>query len=173
MMTEVVGGEGDRFPGSEPMDSLSDRLLPAPELTPNSRLQPADAALLEKLEPGQLRAVATWMRAMATTYDHKAPASVGHSFRTQASRIDQLARQHQPAEDAVVGTLMSSSQAYWMTAAGEYWRQTLGQGPGTADAPAERCSAAVFSQAYLNPDFTVLLGAERLLQRFGLRPDLV
>ncbi len=148
---------------------LSDSLPLAPKLELEQSLQPPDIALLEKLHPGQLRAVASWMRSLASTYDHQAPPEVGHSFRAQASRLDQLARQTQPTEDAIVGTLMSSTEAYWMTAKGQYWHQVLGQAPGEADAPAAPCSEAVFRQAYLNPDFTLLLGAERLAQCFGMR----
>lgn len=151
---------------------LNDPFPFTPESHPS--LQPSDMALLDKLNPGQLRAVASWMRAIASTYDPQAPPEVGHSFRAQASRLDQLARQAQPDTDALVGTLMSSTTAYWMTATGQYWQQALGQDSGDdlgkADAPATACSEAAFRQAYLNPDFTVLLGAERLAQCFGTRP---
>lgn len=129
-------------------------------------LQQAEVSLTTKLAPAQLRAVASWMREIASTYDHQAPAEVGHSFRAQASRLDHLARNLTTEVDAVIGTVMSAQVAYLMTATGQYLRQTLSQ-PGEAEAPTEPCSEAEFRQAYKNPEFTVLLGAERLRQRFG------
>ena len=151
--------------------SLSDPLpLPramddACEVTTLARQQ-AEAALTEKLAPAQLRAVASWLRAIASTYAPPAPEVVGHSLRAQASRLDQLARQLTPEAGAVVGTVMSATVAYLMTATGQYLRQVLSQ-PGETDPPAEPCSEDEFNQAYHNPEFTVLLGAERLAQRFN------
>lgn len=169
---------GDRdFPQQSPLNdgaSLSDRLpfsqhvgsSEGDEATPE--LQQNEAALTEKLAPAQLRAVASWMRAIASTYDHQAPPQVGHSFRAQASRLDQLARQLAPEADTVIGTLMSAQRAYLMTAAKQYLRQDLSQ-PGETESPTQPCSESEFRQAYHNPEFTVLLGAERLAQRFKPR----
>lgn len=160
---------GDRsFPSQRPNDwahQLSDRL---PLKTGIDGAEPSqmEAALTEKLAPAQLRAVASWMRAIANTYDHQAPPQVGHSFRAQASRLDQLARQLIPDTGTIVGTVMSAQVAYLMTATGQYLRQDLSQ-PGEAEAPTEPCGEAEFRQAYHHTDFTVLLGAERLAQRFG------
>lgn len=150
--------------------SLTDR-LPFPsepdETHPSGdALQPLEAALTEKLAPAQLRAVASWMRAIAQTYEHQAPAQVDHSFRAQASRLEQLARQAQPDPGTVVGTIISAHMAYLMTATGQYLRQPMGL-PGDPEAPAEPCDEAEFRQAYGDPNFTVLLGAEQLAQRFS------
>ena len=135
------------------------------EYETTSELQQTEASLTTKLAPAQLRAVASWMRAIAITYDHQAPAEVGNSFRAQASRLDQLARNLTTEADALIGTVMSAQVAYLMTATGQYLRQTLSQ-PGEAEAPTEPCSEAEFRQAYESPEFTVLLGAERLRHHF-------
>lgn len=161
---------GDRTFSSSPLnpgEPLSDRLPLSPAsadgISPPP--PPSEAALIEKLAPAQLRAVANWMRAIASTYVHKAPPEVSHSFRAQASRLDQLARQLTPATSTVVGTVMSDQVAYLLTATGQYLRQNLSQ-PGETEAPTESCSEAEFRQAYHNPQFTVLLGAERLATLF-------
>jgi len=133
----------------------------------STALQQSEAALIAKLAPAQLRTVASWMRAIANTYDHSAASQVSHSFRAQASRLDQLARQAVSSPSTIVATLMSATEAYLMTETGEYLRQPIGP-PGEADCPAELCSPAEFRQAYDSSAFTVLLGAERLTRSYGV-----
>ncbi len=166
---------GDRTSAQQPHfqsgESLSDRLLNSAanlDLTP--ALQQAEAKLTAQLSPAQIRAMASWMRAIASTYDHQAPAEVGHSFRSQASRLDQFARQRTSEADTIIGTVMSGQIAYLMTSTEQFLRQELSQ-PGEAESPTEPCSEAEFCQAYHNPEFTVLLGAERLEQRFDAQGD--
>jgi hypothetical protein len=162
--------------------SLSDR-LPIDAL---DRLTEAEAALLAKLKPGQLRAVASWLRAIAPKDPHQSeplsedqaadPAGItaqaavatalGHSFRAQASRLDHLARQARPDGSAIIGTLMSSTWAYLLTAAGDCQRQPLGE---AVDAPPEPCEVAELQAAYGSDEFSVVLGAVELAQRFGPR----
>ena len=91
---------------------------------------------------------------------------MSHSFRAQASRLDHLARQLKPETSTVVGTVMSDQVAYLLTATGQYLRQDLSH-TDDAEPPMEPCSEAEFRQAYHNPQFTVLLGAERLAKLFN------
>lgn len=157
----------DRFPLEKPN-------LGSMEQGENSAFQDAEAALIDQLSPvqlspAQLRAVARWMRSLSHSYEHQAPPEVGQCFRAQASRLEQLARKITPDAGAVVGSIMSPTLAYLLTATGQYLRQPLNQ-PGAMEAPLEPCEEEEFREAYANPDFSVILGAERLARCFSVDP---
>jgi hypothetical protein len=173
----------DRLPLAPSDGSPGNPVGPEPELTKNPMapasiamtdmamtgiaMTEAEAALSAKLSPGQLRAVASWLRAIAPNHEHQPAIEVSHCFRAQASRLDHLARQSsRPDGDVVIGALLSRTLAYLLTANGDCQRQPLGEG----DAPPEPCDEAALREAYGCEEFTVVLGTAELAQRFGPRP---